>query len=407
MAKPTGGRDSERFSATESDIAGQERQALVEALRDLAANLEVRQRQVESIATELEGTAWGTLRSHSEPYEARQAEAHLAAIVRSSDDAMFSLTRELAVDSWNPAAERLLGYAPGEVVGRRIDSLIPSPEARRQFDDSVAQLRTGDQARPYDAERRRKDGSLVEVTVTLSAIRDEGGTLVGYSAVLHDLTERRKAEEQLAEAKAERNLLADRERIARDLHDLVIQQLFASGMSLQAALGLRPDPEIARTMEKVVQELDTTIRDIRSTIFELSRAPGAGASLRAQVLEVTANAAEALGFAPRARFEGPIDVAVPEAVAEHVLAVAREALSNVARHAHASTVALEVSAGDELLVVVEDNGLGLGVSTRRSGLDNLRQRAETLGGELRIDSETGGGTRLEWRVPLRGVAGHR
>jgi PAS domain S-box-containing protein len=231
-------------------VPGEEIQALLEVLSDAAAELNARRREFGSVP-EREATTHGTLALDPELDQARETEAHLAAIVRSSDDAMFLLTSELVIDSWNPAAERLLGYRQDEIVGRGIDVLIPSAEARREVDHAVAQLQTRDRAAPYDAERRRKDGSVVEVTVTLSAVRDETGGLLGYSAVLHDLSERRKAEEQLA-ARAERNLLADRERIARDLHDLVIQQLFASGMALQATLGLTSEPQVSRTLEKVV-----------------------------------------------------------------------------------------------------------------------------------------------------------
>jgi two-component system sensor histidine kinase DevS len=380
-------------------VPGEEIQALLEVLSDAAAELNARRREFGSVP-EREATTHGTLALDPELDQARETEAHLAAIVRSSDDAMFLLTSELVIDSWNPAAERLLGYRQDEIVGRGIDVLIPSAEARREVDHAVAQLQTRDRAAPYDAERRRKDGSVVEVTVTLSAVRDETGGLLGYSAVLHDLSERRKAEEQLA-ARAERNLLADRERIARDLHDLVIQQLFASGMALQATLGLTSEPQVSRTLEKVVQDLDATIRDIRTTIFDLNRRPEHAPGLRAQLLEVTVNAAAALGFPPRSRFEGPIDAAVPKGVAEHVLAVVRELLSNVARHAQASQVDVELLAGDDLVVVVQDDGRGLSRPSRASGLANMRERAESLGGALRIQNRDGGGTRLEWRVPLR------
>ena len=196
-------------------------------------------------------------------------------------------------------------------------------------------------------------------------------------------------------------LFEDRDRIARDLHDLVIQRLFATGMSLQGSSGLIADPEAASRVAQAVDALDETIRDIRSAIFTLQSRPLARpAGTRTRVLAIVAEMAESLGFAPSVRMGERLDALVPAPAAEHLLAVLREALSNAARHAGATRVSIAVRAGPDLALTVQDNGSGMQSSGRRSGLGNLADRAAELGGTLNVGPAEGGGTELEWRVPL-------
>jgi signal transduction histidine kinase len=206
-----------------------------------------------------------------------------------------------------------------------------------------------------------------------------------------------------ARAQDERELLVvleDRERIARDLHDVVIQRLFATGLHLQTAARLAGRPEVGQRINAAVDDLDTTIRDIRSAIFEL-RAP-VNAALRADIRATVDAAAASLGFRPSLRLDGPIDSAVPDEVRPDLMAVLREALSNVVRHARASAVEVHVEAGDGgLRLSVTDDGVGTGEPLdERSGLANMRQRATRHGGTLVLSPAPGGGTRVEWSVPL-------
>ena len=122
--------------------------------------------------------------------------------------------------------------------------------------------------------------------------------------------------------------------------------------------------------------------------------------LRSELLDLAHRVAGSLGFEPTMRFDGPVDAAVPDDIVPHVVAVAQEGLSNVARHAHATRVDFDLSARDELVLIIVDDGVGVGERTRDSGLANLRDRATALGGTLAITDAPRGGTRLEWRVPL-------
>jgi signal transduction histidine kinase len=197
-------------------------------------------------------------------------------------------------------------------------------------------------------------------------------------------------------------VLADRDRIARDLHDLVIQRLFATGMALEGALrGMEP-PDRAERVRRAVDDLDRTIKEIRTTIFALQTSEEKPADgLRAAVLEACGAAADSLGFEPEVTFRGPVDTLVQASVAEHLLAVLRETLSNAARHAEATTVSVAVGIDDDrLTLVVADNGKGVPPDGRRSGLANLATRADELGGTFQAMTRDVGGTEVRWQVPL-------
>jgi len=219
-------------------------------------------------------------------------------------------------------------------------------------------------------------------------------TFAAQAGIGLELAEHRRDAQRLA-------LFEDRDRIARDLHDLVIQRLFATGMSLQGSSELIADPEAANRVRQAVDALDETIRDIRSAIFTLQSRPQARpAGVRTRILETIGEMTESLGFAPSVRMEERLDTLLPAEVADQLLAVLREALSNTARHAGATRVSVAVTAGSDLTLTVRDDGSGLKGSTRRSGLANLADRASKLGGTLRVGPAEGGGTELEWRVPL-------
>ena len=198
-------------------------------------------------------------------------------------------------------------------------------------------------------------------------------------------------------------LLDERERIARDLHDDVIQRLFATGLSLQAAAQLTKEPMAIERIMRSVDEIDISIRQVRSTIFELHQIGSAQQSVRSDIVAVCDDAAKALGFRALLDIDGPIDSAVDERVRGHLLLCLREALSNVARHAHASAVEVKVTAiSGHLTLRVSDDGVGYHRRTgqRSSGIDNMLVRAQALGGTFSIAGQAEGGTTVTWDVPL-------
>jgi PAS domain S-box-containing protein len=502
-----------------------------------------------------------------------EAGAWLAAIVSSSEDAIVSMDLRGTLSTWNPGAERLLGYSAEEICGQPVSLLVP-PNLRADVEEQMARVRGGMHIPTRDTVRRHKDGHEIEVAEALSLIREPNGTSSGISAVLRDITARKRAERELRRllvdgqrrerwlgsisevrlsmlaggglkqwlaliarraselsdadgitvsvvaenddtrlevlatngapvaalrgrlvpiegsaagkvftsgratvaadpasvvgvdhldtvpaglgplllvpittshgkdgvvgvvrhvgragfspeeirvvesfgqlaglaieldrAQNDREQLAvlgDRERIARDLHDHVVQRLFAVGMALQAASHAIEDTGALERITESIEELDATIRDVRSTIFSLAlrTTDRVGTSTRARLLDVTSMAAQGLGFQPRLQFDGPVDTKIPEEFVADVLAVVREGLSNAARHAKASRVEVRVDVHDDLTITVSDNGVGISDTSRSSGLANLRARAEARGGSMVVGKGEQRGTRLHWRVPL-------
>ena len=197
------------------------------------------------------------------------------------------------------------------------------------------------------------------------------------------------------------SVLEDRDRIARDLHDRVIQRIYAVGMTLQGVSRM-PDPtDVGNRMDKAVDELDATIAEIRSAIFELGERSMPG-GLRQSIVQLSDEMAPTLGARPELSFHGPIDNMVPKETADHILAVVREALTNAGKYANATVYRVILRVDDGIVLQVEDNGTGFDVAASSAGLGlvNLRNRAEKLNGSLQILSEVGGGTRLIWSVPI-------
>jgi signal transduction histidine kinase len=204
---------------------------------------------------------------------------------------------------------------------------------------------------------------------------------------------------QAIEDREELAVVSDRDRIARDLHDLVIQRLFATGLQLQGVRGMVVNPDVGERLEKAVDDLDQTIRDIRTTIFELQHRQGG--SVRSQVRALVKEYGPVLGFTPTVRILGPVDTAVSSTLSQQLLAVLREALSNIARHAVADQAEVEIAASPtDLVLTVTDNGTGLPAERTESGLRNARRRASTHGGTLELLPGDPSGTVFRWRVPV-------
>ncbi len=215
-------------------------------------------------------------------------------------------------------------------------------------------------------------------------------------ARVDNLIKIRQADQQLRALE----MANERDRIARDLHDLVIQRVFGAGMRISSVLPAVPTDTGAR-LRDVVAELDSVISDIRTTIFDLQTHPASNDGVRASVLKLASDAGDRLGFRLRVSFEGPVDTVVDAEVGEQLLAVLRESLSNVIRHAEASSVSIELSAGVDLALLVSDDGVGPEAGGSSGfGLHNMASRAASLGGSFEMRPGSEAGTVVEWRVPL-------
>ncbi|MEU8157537.1 GAF domain-containing protein [Micromonospora sp. NPDC048986] len=290
-----------------------------------------------------------------------------------------------------PAVDTSFGAAVAEGRHDQVDDLAhaaPWPALLHTGPAMISPLATAETLHGVliVAHRPERGGGASEEDLTLL------GSFAGQAALAMERARGQEERELLV-------VLEDRERIARDLHDVVIQRLFATGLQLQSAAPMAR-PELAKRINAAVDDLDATIRDIRRTIFEL-RTPMTS-ELRTEIRAAIEVAAEALGFTPHLELSGPVDSAVPDAVRPDLTAVLREALSNVVRHAQCTRVdvVVRVDAG-QVTVTVTDNGVGCDPAAARGGLVNLRERASRLDGTFTIAPAEPQGTEVRWAVPLR------
>lgn len=336
---------------------------------------------------------------------ARAMSSSVSAVVVAPDDDGSGLMRVLAADG--AGAPPLLGLR-FSAAGTLSATVLASGEPQ-----TVTEIRRGVEPAPL-LDRLPSGPALLVPLGTAPRVR---GVLVLVKArgevpfagpavrMLHAFASQAAVGLELADARkdAERHgLVDDRERIARDLHDVVVQRLFASAMSLTAAARLIDRPDVAARVERTVDDLDATIRQIRSTIFALqSTKEDAAGTLRGRLVTTVQSAAEQLGFAPGLQLVGELDNAVPDELGEQLAPVLRESLSNVVKHARARQVTAVVElTGGWLRVSVADDGVGLPAQRRNSGLANLAERAERLGGRFTAGPGVTGGTTVRWEVPL-------
>ena len=290
-----------------------------------------------------------------------------------------------------PAVDTSFGAAVAEGRQDQVDDLAhaaPWPALLHTGSAMISPLATAETLHGVliVAHRPERGGGASEEDLALL------GSFAGQAALAMERARGQEERELLV-------VLEDRERIARDLHDVVIQRLFATGLQLQSAAPMAR-PEVAKRINTAVDDLDATIRDIRRTIFEL-RTPMTSA-LRTEIRAAIEAAAESLGFKPHLELTGPVDSAVPDAIRPDLTAVLREALSNVVRHAQCARVdvAVRVDAG-QVTVTVTDDGVGCDPAAARGGLVNLRERASRLDGTFTIVGAEPQGTEVRWAVPLR------
>jgi PAS domain S-box-containing protein len=322
-----------------------------------------------------------------------------AVLIFDADTLRFTYANQGAVDQ--------LGYTSDELLTMTMLHLAPEfnetslqalLEPFHEHEISVSMFTTT---------HRRRDGVDIPVEIMLQPAWSEAGRPKAFVKVARDISERLEAEERLWHAEQDLRVFEDRERIARDLHDIVIQRLFAAGMAVQAVLSRTADATQAQRLGSVVDELDQSVREIRTAIFGLQADLQTPGGLRAEIMKLASDQRRLLGFDPRVNFEGIIE-SIPDGIANQLLAILREALANVAKHAHATSVHVTVHVGRFATLRVVDNGVGIPAEAGTSapdregghGIRNAGQRAETLGGWCTIKRGDHGGTEFEWSVPL-------
>jgi two-component system, NarL family, sensor histidine kinase DevS len=301
--------------------------------------------------------------------------------------------------------ERLItmtGYTGEELVGMNIDALVPTRSRDRHAalrGNFISANLARSMGPGMQLSLQRKDGNEVPVEISLSPL--SAGHSAGVVAIVRDVTERLRAEGALRATSDLLTLAGERERIARDLHDTVLQRLFGLGLELQAT-AMRAQSEVSDRIEHAVDEIDLIIREIRTAVFTLGSA-GREGSLGQELNTVTAQAKRVLGYSPRIRMDGPVESATTPEISTELLASLREALTNVARHAHATEAEIELVATDELVLRVLDNGRGVPSefdTNSGNGLRNMAERAKLLGGGCTLSPRPERGTELRWWVPL-------
>jgi PAS domain S-box-containing protein len=342
----------------------------------------------------------GTVRQVS-PQPDNSVRAWALHAVEFSPDGVLVVAGDGTIVYDNPSM-RVLAGSRTSLVGRTVDDLVPDRDRPRH-----AGLRSGYLQSPsrrpmgsgLDLALRRRDGAEVPVEIALSPFGDHGTHVV---ATVRDVTERRRDEQRLAAANQQIALLDERERIGRDLHDVVLQRLYGTGLTVQA-IGVGADDAVRDGLDSVIDEIDRIIAEVRTIVFTLGNSGQRGA-LGQDLADVVAQASRVLGFTPALRLDGPVESVMGEEMRSEMMASMREALGNVARHAHASTVNVAIAVdGDRVVLRVSDDGIGPpsrdGHPTGGNGLINLQARAAALGGVCTLEPGDPSGSVLTWSAP--------
>ena len=340
--------------------------------------------------------------------QAEESLRRMAAIIESSDDAIIGKSLTGVITTWNRGAEKLFGYSTQEAVGQPMLMIFP-PERVKEEADILARIARGESVDHYETVRMRKDGKRVEISVTISPIRDSQGKIVGASKIARDISERRQLELAVAAAAEQ-----ERARIARELHDGLGQQLGGLRFLMD---GLRRDLQAANapqaeTAGQLAREIATALTQVRTLAHELYAVPPSPDGL----LQALENLAERIGGERgiTCAFTGEATVLMHnQTVASHLYRIAQEAVHNALKHSRATRIELElVPQPDSVELRVRDNGIGFPAVTRARGLGlhTMEQRARLAGGQLLVQNQPHGGVLVICSVPkavleMAGVAG--
>lgn len=323
------------------------------------------------------------------------------AIFSASPDGVLLVDPQGTIVMANPQAAELFAMSSEALTGASVEDLIPHEfrEAHVGHRERFAEApRVRAMGAGLDLVGQRSDGSHFPVDIALSHITVDDTPLMVAS--VRDISERRFAEAELRIAHERISLLEDRERIARDLHDTVIQEVFGAGLTIQGALGRIEDDDVRERLTATIGRLDASMATLRRVIFDLKEQPASG--VRQAVDDVLAAAAGELQFSPALRLMGDLESIDPGTIS-HLIPVLREALTNVAKHASAGSVDVSIAVGDYVTLTVTDDGVGLERAAGEGfGLSNLEERATELNGQFVIVGREATGTRVVWRVPRTG-----
>lgn len=352
------------------------------------------------------------VRDVSERVEAEARNHEVRRLLDAIEDGVFMFDpHTLGFTYVNDGAARQVGYSRDELA--RMTPLHLKPEfTESTFRELLAPLVAGAvESLHVSTLHRRKDGTDTPVEIVLQIPVEEGSAVSpSCVALVRDITNRLDQEAKLREVRQREVLLADRERIGRDMHDTVIARLFGAGMALTGTVSQVDDADLSRRLDGVIDQIDDAIKEIRSTVYGLRSRLDWGRGVRGQILSLAAAQRDVLGFEPNTNLAGPIDD-LSASIVDDLLAALRESLTNVAKYAKADKVTIDVFVDDDVAnLVVTDDGIGFadsatddsGTASRLSGngLRNLTVRAASLGGSLAVSSRPGVGTVVHWSVPL-------
>ncbi len=333
----------------------------------------------------------GFVRDITERKEAEKFLSHYAALVESSDDAIVGKTLEGYITSWNRGAEVVFGYKREEIIGKHVSVLIPS-DRRGEEPEILEKIRRGESVEHYETVRRRKDGRMIDISVTVSPIRDMGGRIIGASKVARDITERKRLETEITEISNR-----EQQRIGQDLHDGLCQEL--TGIELMCQVLEKKLEAKSKAEAKQVEEIADHIREAIGHTRKLAR------GLFPVELETNGfvSALDELAqhvqkiFHVECRFECAVPVSIGDNVAAtHLYRIAQEAINNAIKHGKAKNIKVSLKpAGDKMSLSVTDDGIGFSNESRKGsgmGLHTMKYRAGVIRATLEVHSAGNGAT---------------
>jgi len=348
----------------------------------------------------------GFVRDITERKEAERALLHFAAMVESSDDAIIGKTLESRITSWNKGAEKIFGYTGKEMKGKHISVLIPDDRAEEE-PMILERIKRGESVEHYETVRRRKDGRLIDISVTISPIHDAAGKVIGASKVARDITERKRLQKEILE-------ISDREqrRIGQDLHDGLCQQLAGIELMSQAIaqkLAAKSE-EDSKQVAEIAGHVRGAITHTRSLARGLSPVTLESEGLMSALQELATNTGKIFNVTCLFYFTQPVEVP-DRAVATHLFRIAQEAVSNAIKHGKATDIVIRLKKRHNLVsIMVVDNGSGFSEKISKPkgmGLRIMQSRAGMIGGKLAIENNRNGGACVICSIALKALRKHK